>query len=162
MSISKKVICIIMSFVFVFSFSACSGNGKEETTTSAPASEFPIDKLTEAHLSGNGAVYDTCVSELVNERYIMTHAKVYKVESRTRIGCGYSLYDDHWPLRYGDFKIDIADGQYDIISTLQDDDIIVFEGVLKHIRIRKHPHGYEWVDLTFSDAIIKSVNGTDV
>lgn len=167
MSISKKVICIIMSFIFAFSFSACSGNGKEETT-SVPASEFPIDKLTEAHLSGNGAVYDTCVSELVNERYIMTHAKVYEVESRTRVRCGYSLYDDDWPLHYNAFTLELPEphnaieGQHEILLTLQKDDIIVFEGVLKDILIRKSPLGDEWVSLDFSDVVIKSVNGTEV
>lgn len=159
---SKKALCLVITLIIALSFSGCSSSSNNTETTSAPASEFPIDKLTEAHLSGNGAVYETCVRELVGEKYVISHAKVFEVKSTTRIGCGYSLYDDDWPLRYGDFKIDIADGQYDIISTLKDDDIIVFEGVLKDIRIVKHPHGYEWVGLTFSDAIIKSVNGTAV
>ena len=33
MSISKKIICVLMALIFVFSFSACNGNDSEDATT---------------------------------------------------------------------------------------------------------------------------------
>ncbi len=137
MSISKKVICIIMSFIFAFSFSACSGKESQEETTSAPAPDLSIEQIADALSTGNGAV----IGRLEGKRYTY-FAYVYEVDSRSSIDCymhhlNNSVYDYDYGIKINSIGLSLSN-EYDeqqekIILNLREDDKIYFEGMLTEI-----------------------------
>lgn len=136
----KKFICIIVTLVFVFCFSACGGNS-EEKTTSAPAPELSIEQLAAAVSSGNGAVID----KMEGERYSY-FAYVDEVDSQSFIECymhhlNNSVYDYDYGIKINEINLSLSyylNGDYDsqqeqMVLSLEQGDKIYFEGTLDDI-----------------------------
>ncbi len=145
-----------MTLVLTFGLSACGGSQSEETTTTVPATEFPVEKFAEALLSGNGAVYDKFTSEVTNRRFIFDGkgSKVADFNSIEGSPYYYTNYDWIYGIKISHIDVEIAPGQDDIIMNLKKGDKISFEGRLDKI----WTFSENVAQFDFTDVVINSVN----
>ena len=166
----KKIICLMLAIVMIFSFSACGDNSKENEVIKpenevVELSASTLVELAEAFLSENGAVYQDCIDRICNKNY-KYQAEVIKVDNTHRVDGSDAYSNDDPALESRDilvFSVDIdAYDQVEVLKTLKEGDIVEFEGELVYANASNFYGLRIRLDFRFDNVVITSVNGVAI